>query len=39
MIKQALENLKITTLNQMQEAAINAAKKSDVISAVANRFG
>jgi superfamily II DNA/RNA helicase len=31
MIKQALENLKITTLNQMQEAAINAAKKSDVI--------
>jgi len=31
MIKQALENLKIATLNPMQEAAINAAKKGDVI--------
>ncbi|OKS86853.1 DEAD/DEAH box helicase [Mucilaginibacter polytrichastri] len=31
MIKQALQNLKITTLNPMQEAAISAAKKGDVI--------
>ncbi|SDE29537.1 ATP-independent RNA helicase DbpA [Mucilaginibacter pineti] len=31
MIKQALENLKITALNEMQQAAISAAKKSDVI--------
>jgi superfamily II DNA/RNA helicase len=31
MIKQALENLKITALNPMQEASLNAAKKSDVI--------
>ena len=31
MIKQALENLKITALNAMQEAALNAAKKGDVI--------
>ncbi|MFC3199376.1 DEAD/DEAH box helicase [Parapedobacter deserti] len=31
MLKQALQNLKITTLNEMQEAAIQAAKTSDVI--------
>jgi superfamily II DNA/RNA helicase len=31
MIKQALQNLKITALNEMQQAAIAAAKKSDVI--------
>ncbi|CAN5439594.1 DEAD/DEAH box helicase [soil metagenome] len=31
MIKRALENLKITELNQMQHAALNAAKKGDVI--------
>jgi superfamily II DNA/RNA helicase len=31
MIKKALENLKITELNQMQHAALNAAKKGDVI--------
>jgi superfamily II DNA/RNA helicase len=31
MIKQALENLKINALNEMQQAAISAAKKSDVI--------
>jgi superfamily II DNA/RNA helicase len=31
MIKQALENLKITELNQMQHAAINAPKNKDVI--------
>jgi ATP-independent RNA helicase DbpA len=31
MIKQALDNLKINALNPMQEAAIAAAKKSDVI--------
>jgi superfamily II DNA/RNA helicase len=31
MIKQTLENLKITALNPMQEAALNAAKKGDVI--------
>jgi superfamily II DNA/RNA helicase len=31
MIKQALENLKINALNEMQQAAITAAKKSDVI--------
>src|SRR6201991_4936147 len=31
MIKQALLNLKINALNPMQEAAISAAKKSDVI--------
>ena len=31
MIKTALENLKITALNQMQNAAISAAKKGDVI--------
>jgi superfamily II DNA/RNA helicase len=31
MIKKALENLKITELNQMQNAAIAAAKKGDVI--------
>ncbi len=31
MIKQALENLKITALNGMQQAALEAAKKGDVI--------
>ncbi|RYE08158.1 MAG: DEAD/DEAH box helicase, partial [Sphingobacteriaceae bacterium] len=31
MIKQALSNLKITALNEMQQAAISAAKKSDVV--------
>jgi superfamily II DNA/RNA helicase len=31
MIKKALENLKITELNQMQHDALNAAKKGDVI--------
>jgi superfamily II DNA/RNA helicase len=31
MIQQALQNLKINALNPMQEAAINAAKKGDVI--------
>jgi superfamily II DNA/RNA helicase len=31
MIKQALQNLKITALNPMQQAAIEAAKKGDVI--------
>jgi superfamily II DNA/RNA helicase len=31
MIKQSLQNLKITALNSMQEAALAAAKKSDVI--------
>ena len=31
MIKTALQNLKITALNQMQHAALNAAKKGDVI--------
>jgi superfamily II DNA/RNA helicase len=31
MIKKSLENLKITTLNQMQHAALEAAKKGDVI--------
>ncbi|WP_345953590.1 DEAD/DEAH box helicase [Mucilaginibacter sp. PAMB04168] len=31
MIQQSLKNLKITALNPMQEAAIAAAKKSDVI--------
>lgn len=31
MIKTALENLKITALNQMQNAALSAAKKGDVI--------
>jgi ATP-independent RNA helicase DbpA len=31
MIKQALLNLKINALNEMQQAAITAAKKSDVI--------
>ena len=31
MIKQALQNLKINALNEMQQAAISAAKKSDVI--------
>ena len=31
MIKKALENLKITALNQMQHAAIEAAKKGDVL--------
>jgi superfamily II DNA/RNA helicase len=31
MIKQALSNLKINALNEMQQAAISAAKKSDVI--------
>jgi superfamily II DNA/RNA helicase len=31
MIKEALENLKITALNQMQHAALEAAKKGDVI--------
>ena len=31
MIKKALENLKITALNQMQHAALEAAKKGDVI--------
>src|ERR1700722_4644145 len=31
MLKQSLTNLKITTLNQMQNAALAAAKKGDVI--------
>jgi ATP-independent RNA helicase DbpA len=31
MIKQALQNLKINALNEMQQAALSAAKKSDVI--------
>jgi superfamily II DNA/RNA helicase len=31
MIKKALENLKIGTLNEMQHAALNAAAKSDMI--------
>ncbi|MDF2431104.1 MAG: ATP-dependent helicase DbpA [Mucilaginibacter sp.] len=31
MIKKALENLKITALNEMQHAALNAAKKGDVV--------
>ena len=31
MIKKALENLKITALNQMQNAALEAAKKGDVV--------
>jgi len=31
MIKKALENLGITTLNEMQHAALNAAAKSDMI--------
>jgi superfamily II DNA/RNA helicase len=31
MIKQALQNLKINALNEMQQAAISAAKKGDVI--------
>ena len=31
MIKKALDKLKITELNQMQHAALNAAKKGDVI--------
>ena len=31
MIKKALENLKINTLNEMQHAALNAAAKSDMI--------
>jgi len=31
MIKQALENLKITALNEMQHAALNAAEKNDLI--------
>ncbi len=31
MIKKALEKLKITELNEMQHAALNAAKKGDVI--------
>ena len=31
MIKKALENLKITELNQMQHAALGAAKKGDVL--------
>lgn len=31
MIKQALENLKIAQLNEMQHAALNAAKKGDVV--------
>jgi superfamily II DNA/RNA helicase len=31
MIKQSLQNLRITALNAMQEAALAAAKKSDVI--------
>ena len=31
MIKKALENLKITELNQMQHAALNAAKKGDMV--------
>src|ERR1700759_1839845 len=31
MIKKALENLKIAELNQMQHAALSAAKKGDVI--------
>jgi superfamily II DNA/RNA helicase len=31
MIKEALENLKITALNQMQHAALEAAKRGDVI--------
>jgi superfamily II DNA/RNA helicase len=31
MIKNALENLKISTLNEMQHAALNADKRSDII--------
>jgi superfamily II DNA/RNA helicase len=31
MIKKVLENLKITALNEMQNAALNADKKSDII--------
>lgn len=31
MLKKALENLKITALNQMQHAALEAAKKGDVV--------
>lgn len=31
MIKKALENLKITELNQMQHAALNAAKNGDMV--------
>ncbi|HEY4327746.1 MAG TPA: DEAD/DEAH box helicase [Mucilaginibacter sp.] len=31
MIKKSLENLKITELNEMQHAALNAAKKGDLI--------
>src|SRR5471030_2764034 len=31
MVKKALENLKITALNEMQHAALNAAKKGDVL--------
>ena len=31
MIKQALHNLRINTLNEMQLTAIDAAKKSDVV--------
>ena len=31
MIKKALENLKISTLNEMQHAALNADKRSDII--------
>jgi ATP-independent RNA helicase DbpA len=31
MIKKALENLKISTLNEMQHAALNADKRSDMI--------
>jgi len=31
MLKKALENLKITALNEMQHAALNAAAKSDMI--------
>ncbi|MGI4728040.1 MAG: DEAD/DEAH box helicase, partial [Janthinobacterium lividum] len=31
MIKQALANLKISALNEMQQSAISAAKKNDVV--------
>jgi len=31
MIKKALENLKISTLNEMQHAALNADKRSDIV--------
>ena len=38
MLRQSLSNLKITTLNRMQNAALAAAKKGDVILLFANGF-